>query len=399
MSTTYTVTQINNNVDNLLNTNFANLSIEGEISSINVSPSGHAYFTLKDDNCELSCVMFKSDYMRSMMELKPGDYIVSQGALSLYKPRGQFQFKVFQLKPKGKGTFWENFEKLKIKLSAEGLFDLENKKKIPYYIKTITVITSLNGVVKDDIIKIIRSRCKYQKINLYPVSVQGETAASEIKSGIEFLNQKMDSDVIVIARGGGSVEDLWPFNDEELAREIYQSKIPIISAIGHETDFTIADFVSDKRASTPSDAAEMVSIEQLETLQYIDELKQQIQNIIEKHIKYSNETLSLLMNKKIMLDPMESYKVIKNNISETEKLLDLKLDKNLSSAINMISLLESNLKNMNPYNVLNRGYSMMLNEKKEAISSIKGIRLGDSLHSILSDGKLKVEVIDKNEKK
>jgi len=399
MSITYTVTQINNNVDNLLNSNFVNISIEGEISSINISPSGHAYFTLKDDNSELSCVMFKSDYLRLTMDLKPGDYIISEGSLSLYKPRGQFQFKVSQLKPKGKGDFWENFQKLKIKLTKEGLFEADKKKKIPFYIKTITVITSLNGVVKDDIIKIIRSRCNYQKIILYPVSVQGETAAHEILNAIKYINEGIKTDVIIIARGGGSVEDLWPFNDEQLAREIYKSKIPIISAVGHETDFTISDFVSDKRASTPSDAAELVSVNQMELLQYIDELRQQFEYLIQKHITYNSETLSNLMNKKIMIDPMESYKIIKNNILEIGKLLDFEVDKNLSNSTSTIKLLKSNLKNMNPHNVINRGYAMILDEHKEAISSIDNVKSGDYVYPILSDGELKVEVIEKNGKK
>jgi len=333
------------------------------------------------------------------MDLKPGDYIISEGSLSLYKPRGQFQFKVSQLKPKGKGDFWENFQKLKIKLTKEGLFEADKKKKIPFYIKTITVITSLNGVVKDDIIKIIRSRCNYQKIILYPVSVQGETAAHEILNAIKYINEGIKTDVIIIARGGGSVEDLWPFNDEQLAREIYKSKIPIISAVGHETDFTISDFVSDKRASTPSDAAELVSVNQMELLQYIDELRQQFEYLIQKHITYNSETLSNLMNKKIMIDPMESYKIIKNNILEIGKLLDFEVDKNLSNSTSTIKLLKSNLKNMNPHNVINRGYAMILDEHKEAISSIDNVKSGDYVYPILSDGELKVEVIEKNGKK
>ncbi len=399
MSITYTVTQINNNVDNLLNTNFVNISIEGEVSSANISPSGHVYFTLKDNNSELPCVMFKSAYINSGTQLKPGDYIVSKGSLSIYKPRGQFQFKVFEIKPKGKGDFWENFEKLKIKLAKEGLFDDSRKKEIPSYVKSIMVITSLNGVVKDDIIKIIRSRCSYQKIMLYPVSVQGVTAADEILNAIKDINKNIKTDVIIIARGGGSVEDLWPFNDEQLARGIHESNIPIISAIGHETDFTITDFVSDKRASTPSNAAELVSINQFELLQYIDELRQKIQYLIEKDITYNNETLAELMNKKIMTDPMESHKVIKNNISEIQRLLDIQVGKNLSDFLNVIALLKSNFKNMNPYNVLKRGYAMMLDKNRKAISSIDEMNLGTHVYSILSDGEIKVEVIEKNEKK
>ena len=398
MSITYTVTQINNNIDNLINKNFVNIYIEGEISSMKISPSGHVYFTLKDESSELSCVMFKNDYNQSTAKLKTGDYILSLGSLGLYKPKGQFQFKVFQIKPKGQGTFWEKFERLKIKLSNEGLFDADKKKQIPKFIKTIVIVTSLNGVVKDDIIKIARDRCKYQRIIIYPVSVQGANAAPEISNAIKIINRDIQTDVIIISRGGGSIEDLWPFNEEVLAREVFASKIPVISAVGHETDYTICDFVSDKRASTPSDAGKLISINQSEVLQYLDELLSHMNNTIQKHIEYNKETLFTLINKKIILDPLESIKVIKNNIFEINTLLNLSIDKNFSKIEATIDLFKSNFKNMNPYNVLNRGYSLLLNDQRKTVSSIKRTDIGNHLYSVLSDGELKLEVVEKNEK-
>ena len=230
--------------------------------------------------------MFKRDLIKLNKSFKVGDYINCLGSLGLYTPKGQFQFRVQNIRSDGLGVFWENFQKLKKKLSKEGLFDDTHKSTIPKYIKNICIITSLNGVVKDDIIKIIRSRATYQDIKIFPVTVQGSSAAKSISQSITHINKYYNFDVLIIARGGGSLEDLWPFNEEIVARSIFESRIPIISAIGHETDYTIADFVSDKRASTPSEAAEIISINQQEALIYIDELfsrmELSINNIIDR---------------------------------------------------------------------------------------------------------------------
>ena len=399
MSTTYTVTQINNNADNILQTKFDNISIQGEISSFNVSPSGHAYYTLKDDMSQLSCVMFNSQLLKYKDMMIVGNTVAAKGTISLYKPKGTFQFKSFSVAPIGEGKFWKEFEKLKLKLSEEGLFDDRYKKDIPLYVKNIIIVTSLNGVVKEDIINIIRRRSTYQKLYIYPVHVQGSDAASQISSAIKDINDNYDTDIIIIARGGGSIEDLWPFNNEILARAIFDSKIPIISAIGHESDFTISDFVSDKRASTPSDAAKLVSINQEEMLQYLDEVYTRLDNRIKKNINISKETILDLKNKKVLVDPLESVKILKNKIIDIYKFMNINTINIFNSYKSKIELFNSNLSNLNPYSVLDRGYALLLDKDKNTVSLIKDINKGDHLHSFLKDGELKMEVLEKNVKK
>jgi len=399
MSVSFTVTQINNNIDNLIKSRFSDIITEGEISSFNVSPSGHSYFILKDESSEISCVMFKSDLARHEGSFKIGDFVSCYGTLGLYKPKGQFQFRVSQIKPKGQGQFWENFQKLKDKLSKEGLFDLEHKNILPKYIKNICLVTSLNGVVKEDIIKIIRARATYQKIAIYPVSVQGKNSSGEISKAIECLNKEFEFDVIILARGGGSIEDLWPFNEEIVARAIHHSNIPIISAIGHETDYTIADFVSDKRASTPSDAAEMVSINQHEMLQHIDDLLYRINRSMERSISTKKDTVVTLSDKKIMTDPLESVRVVRENIKDFYAYLNIYLDKNIDAIQSKLKVANTSLNSINPYNVLNRGYTFLLNKNRENISSIKSTNIGDQIYSLHSDGELELEVFGKHERK
>lgn len=398
MSISYTVTQINNNIDNLIKQNFSDIYTEGEISSFNISPSGHSYFTLKDNFSELSCVMFKGDLLKNKDTFKVGDNVSCYGTLGLYKPKGQFQYRVSAIKPKGQGTFWENFQKLKEKLSREGLFDSRHKIPIPKFIKNIFLVTSLNGVVKDDIIKIVRSRATYQRISIFPVSVQGTSAATEISSAINYINKNFLADVIIITRGGGAIEDLWPFNEEAVARSIFNSKIPIISAIGHETDHTISDFVSDVRASTPSDAAEMISINQVEMLQYLDELFGYINNAVEKKISRNKDTLSSLSDKKVILDPTEGIKIIRNNVDDTYNYLNIYLNNNIDKIKSKLKLLDASCNSINPYNVLNRGYTFLLNKDRESVSSIHSTDVGEQIFSLHADGELKLEVLKKNEK-
>lgn len=396
MSTIYTVTQINNNADNILQTKFGNISIQGEISSFNISPSGHAYYTLKDDSSELSCVMFSGQFEKYKDIMIVGNNVTVKGTISLYKPKGTFQFKSSSIASAGEGKFWKEFEKLKLKLLDEGLFNDIHKKKIPLYIKNIVIVTSLNGVVKEDIINIIKRRGNYQKLHIYPVTVQGKDASSEITYAINDINDNYNLDVIIIARGGGSIEDLWPFNSERLARAIFDSNIPIISAVGHESDYTICDFVSDKRASTPSDAAELVSINQEEMLQYLDELYNRLDNRIKNNIIASKEILFELKNKKILTDPMESLNIFKNKIIDIYKFINMNITSVLNNYKNSVDFFNSNLSNLSPYNVLDRGYTLLLNKNKKPISAVKDIKTGDYVYSLLKDGDLKMEVIGKN---
>ena len=398
MPVKFTVSQINNNIDNLLKQRFSNIIIEGEISSFNISPSGHSYFTLKDDKSDIPCVMFKGDLLKLNKSFKVGDYIHCLGTLGIYTPKGQFQFRVLNIKSDGLGIFWENFQKLKQKLSQEGLFDDIYKVDIPKYIKNICIITSLNGVVKDDLIKIIRSRATYQDIKIFPVTVQGSNAAKSISQAIVDINKYYNFDVLIIARGGGSIEDLWPFNEEIVARSIFESKIPIISAVGHETDYTIADFVSDKRASTPSEAAEIVSINQQEALIYIDELFTRMDLSINNIFDKNRTILDDLSNRKVITDPNESISILREKIHELYKYLNVYLNSKINKIESSLNLFQTSLNGLNPYNVLNRGYSFLLDNNNQNISSINDVNTGDKIYSLHSDGKLKLEVYGKAKK-
>ena len=273
------------------------------------------------------------------------------------------------------------------------------KLHIPKYIKNICIITSLNGVVKDDLIKIIRSRATYQDIKIFPVTVQGSNAAKSISQAIVDINKYYKFDVLIIARGGGSIEDLWPFNEEIVARSIFESKIPIISAVGHETDYTIADFVSDKRASTPSEAAEIVSINQQEALIYIDELFTRMDLSINNIFDKNRTILDDLSNRKVIIDPNESISILREKIHELYKYLNVYLNSKINKIESTLNLFQTSLNGLNPYNVLNRGYSFLLDNNNQNISSINDVNTGDKIYSLHSDGKLKLEVYGKSKKR
>lgn len=398
-TSSYTVSEINSNINHILTSNFSRISIEGEISSYKVSPNGHVYFSLVDKNSELSCMMFNSDYINNEELIKAGKKVVISGTLGIYSPRGQYQFKAYTAKLLGEGELWKKFEILKEKLEKEGLFDDTIKKYIPRYLKEVVVVTSLHGSVKDDILKIIKKRCDYQNISIYPVSVQGHLAADSIKTAILNINMYMSPDVIIIARGGGSIEDLWSFNDEQLAREIYDSSIPIISAVGHETDFTICDFVSDKRASTPSDAAEMVSINKEEVIQYIDELQLSLDAKLNNKTLFYKEVISNLENQKIIRDPLAFIDILREKIVDVFEKLKYRVDNIVVENRNYLNSFKINLNNLNPYNVINRGYSLLINQEGLSISSINQVKKGDRIYSKIKDGKLEMEVLNKNEVK
>ncbi len=279
----YTVTQVTQLVKLELETSFPVLWVEGEISNFHRHSSGHIYFTLKDASSQLRGVLFRSDARQVPFEMKDGLQVICRGRINVYEPRGEYQLVADLVQPKGKGALQLAFEQLKEKLKKEGLFELQRKKKLPLLPKKIGIVTSPRGAAIVDILKTLERRFARLHILIYPVKVQGEGAAEEIVAGIDYLGTVADLDVIVVGRGGGSMEDLWAFNEEKVARAIFRSPVPVISAVGHEVDFTIADFVADIRASTPTAAAEMV-IEKEEAFE------ERIRNLHEKiahHLKFA----------------------------------------------------------------------------------------------------------------
>lgn len=379
----YTVSEITRLIKQELEAAFPALWVEGEISNFYRHRSGHLYFTLKDEASQLRTAMFRSEAQRVRFEMKDGLQVVCRGHLNVYEPRGEYQFVVEVAEPKGKGALQLAFEQLKEKLKKEGLFDPQLKKKLPLLPKKVGVVTSLTGAAIIDIIRTLERRFVRLHILIYPVQVQGEGAADEIVEGIDYLGGLPDVDVIIIGRGGGSIEDLWAFNEEKVARAIFRCPVPLISAVGHEIDFTIADFVADIRASTPSVAAEMV-IEKEESFE------QQIENLnkrlVQQH-RYSlqerrNEVISLtrhqafqnmrvkLLNLEQKIDELEikAWNTIKNlqqKISDRKSrsaLLEEKMQHVLRGLLLNFKAkwekLSAELHNLSPLNILKKGYTL-----------------------------------------
>jgi len=384
-----TVSQLNFYLKSLLDNdqNLQFVFLEGEISNLTDHySSGHIYFSLKDDKSVVRAVMFS--YAAKNLKFKPKDgmKVLLRGKVTVYEPTGQYQVYVEDMQPDGVGALALQFEQLKEKLSKEGLFSNEHKKPIPQFPQTVGIITSPTGAAVRDILNILSRRFKSADIVMYPVLVQGENAAVQLRKAIETFSKTQAADVVIIGRGGGSQEDLWAFNDEALARAIYECKIPVISAVGHETDFTICDFVSDLRAPTPSAAAELAVPDSAELLsnlsaqrQYIDALMDKKLSSLEKSLSNSSRLISAYSPENLLDD---YRKTIQNLIARMQSVSSVFLEQNEKN----ISKTASKLSALNPVSVLMRGYSYITDENSSAISSVKDVKSGDSLVVRVQDG-------------
>lgn len=391
---TLEISELNIYINKLINDDpiLNNIRVRGEVSNFKIHSSGNVYLTLKDDKSKVNCMVYKTNYNRNL-KIENGSKIIAEGYVSSYVRDGIYQLYIKSIELEGKGNLYLEFLKLKEKLEKEGIFDHAKKRNIPKFPQNIGVVTSPTGAVIKDIINVISRRYPKVNIKLYPALVQGEGSAITLKSGIEFFNNLGDIDTIIIGRGGGSLEELWSFNDEELARTIYKSTIPVISAVGHETDFTICDFVSDMRAPTPSAAAEIATPneEDLISRQY-NLLKAMGRNIsskmnIEKHKLKSN---------------FERYNAFVQKTLLNDRYMDLdrfkeKLDNNINLYLKVkreeLNVFASGIGNLNPFSVLERGYCIV--EKNDNIlSSISNLEINDKLELILNDGKILCNVED-----
>ena len=379
----YTVSEVTRMVKLELESSFPLLWVEGEISNFHRHHSGHLYFTLKDESSQIRTVMFRSEARQVPFELKDGLQVVSKGRINVYEPRGEYQLVVEVIEPKGKGALQLAFEQLKERLQKEGLFDPGIKKKLPLLPKKVGVVTSPRGAAIVDILRTLERRFARLYILIYPVKVQGEGAADEIVEGIDYLGRLPDIDVIIVGRGGGSIEDLWAFNEEKVARSIFRCPVPVISAVGHEVDFTIADFVADIRASTPSVAAEMViekeqsfeeRIENLEKRMvnsqkyFLQERKHEVSSL-SQHRAFQNMKIKLL-NLEQRVDDLEmrAWHTIKNTqqkIAEDKSRAVLLEEKMRSTLKGMLQHFQANweklsaqLHNLSPLNILKKGYAL-----------------------------------------
>ena len=383
-----TVTALNKYIKNIVdNDEFLGMVyIRGEISNFKNHYTGHLYFTLKDETSLIKCVMFKTYTSNLNFTPKDGMSVVILGSVSVFERDGVYQIYVKGMEMDGVGALYAEYEKLKSKLAEEGLFDENKKKRIPMLPKSIGVITSKTGAVIRDIINVTTRRFPNVNIKLYPASVQGKGAAETIVNGLKYFNQARNVDVIIVARGGGSLEDLWPFNEEITARAIYESNIPVISAVGHETDFTIADFVADLRAPTPSAAGELAVPELNELIWKLGNIRKKMCLLLTQKLELMKNKYYSLMNSKVLKNP---YDVLQQKTLTVEKF-ESELISNITIKIKDDKLklikIASSLDALSPLKTLARGYSIIEDENKNVITSVKEIKKDDIVSIVLADG-------------
>ena len=394
MGKIYTVSEINKYIKMIFDKDvyLNNITIQGEITNFKAHYTGHLYFTLKDDTSTIKCIMFKS--FASLIKFKPSDGMkfVITGQVSVFERDGAYQIYCRTMTPEGLGELYLAYEQLKEKLNKEGLFDSAHKKKLPYLPNRVGVITSRTGAVVRDIINVTTRRYPNVNLLIYPAAVQGVNVAQTVIEGLDTFNRLNNVDVIIIARGGGSFEDLFGFNDENLARKIFESKIPVVSAVGHETDFTICDFVSDLRAPTPSAAAELVYPQYSDIVQKISTDRNRIiigiQNYIIRKREYVKRIKAAKLEK-VPLDIINRYRmIIDSTIRKSENNIRLRIEIYKSKCMQTISKLDA----LSPLKTLTRGYSVVENKERKVIKSVKDVKKDDKLNLTLVDGKINVIV-------
>lgn len=366
--------------------------VTGEISNLTVHQrSGHIYLSLKDSNSVISAVMFAGNARRLKFRLENGMKVICRGRISVYEPSGRYQLYIEDMQPDGVGALTLAFEQLKKSLAQKGLFDNAHKKPLPKFPKTIGVITSPTGAAVQDITNIIRRRFPSADIVLAPVLVQGESAPEQLVRAVNKFSASKIADVVIIGRGGGSAEDLWAFNDEQLAYAVYNCETPIISGVGHETDFTVCDFVADVRASTPSAAAELAVPDRQELMSYYYKQKQYISAMLDRKIKTAQLRLENQQRRMSASSPKLKADQLEKQLSAKSEKLTRFMNTYISDKENKLIAAKGKLDGLNPLNVLNRGYAIAEKDEK-IITSSKQLKDGDDFTVILSDGKINAKV-------
>ena len=386
----YAVSEVNGLIKDLIDgtPQLSGLYIRGELSNYKIYPSGHHYFTLKDGQSALRCVMFKSSAMKLRFRPENGMQAVVFGRISVFPREGAYQLYCTQLSPDGVGDLYVAFEQLKQKLQQEGLFDPAHKKPLPPYPQRIAIVTSGAGAAVHDMIRILRRRYPIAKVLLLPVRVQGAEAPPEIVGAIRYANRWKQGDVLITGRGGGSMEDLWAFNDERVARAIYASEIPVISAVGHEPDVTISDFVADRRASTPSNAAEIAVPDQAELWKRLDSagraMAQGALNTLEK----ADAQWKTLASKRVLTDPMAFVDDRRMQLDSVQQRMGLTAHRQLSRRQQRFATLAASLDALSPLKVLGRGYAMAQAADGTVLRTSQQVQEGDRIHVRLGQGAL-----------
>ncbi len=383
-----TVTQLNEYVKMLIDGNpvLGNVFVKGEISNLKLHTSGHIYFSVKDDKSRVNAVMFRADAVKLSIRPENGMKVIIHGRVSVFPRDGAYQIYATSIEPDGIGALYIAYEQLKKKLDAEGLFSELHKKTLPRIPSAVGIITSPTGAAVRDIINVCTRRFPYAKLIIFPALVQGDGAEKTLVEGIKCFNRMKNADVIIIGRGGGSIEDLWAFNSEALAREIFASEIPVISAVGHETDFTICDFVSDKRAPTPSAAAELAVPDTIELKRKLGNVTARTEAILFREIKHTRNRLKLLSESRVLSDP-RSYTddrraVLLSFESLMERSLTDIMTKNKGELVRLSSVLEA----LSPLKIISKGYSAVFGTEGKLIKSINDVTVGENISFKTNDG-------------
>ena len=385
-----TVTQLNMLTKGIIDSNplLGKVAIRGEISNLSTPGSGHIYFTLKDEKSVLRAVMFRSSAQRLRFAPEDGMTVVARGSISVYMQRGSYQVYVSSIEPDGVGALYIAYEKLRRRLEAEGLFDEARKRPLPKIPHTVGIITSPTGAAVRDMINVIGRRFPHAEIVLYPSPVQGDGAAERLREGIEYFSDSLRADVVIIGRGGGSIEDLWEFNDEGLARAIAACRVPVISAVGHETDFTIADFAADRRAPTPSAAAELAVPETRELKRRIENVVGRMAQLIGAELSHYRALLDSYARSRALTDPAAITDERRMRLLLSEQRLCGAMKDKLSSARADFAALTSGLSALDPLAVLARGYSAVFASDGSVIKSVGDVRAGDEFTLRTADGEI-----------
>lgn len=388
------VSSLNGYVKKIIDNDFIlnNVSVKGEISNFKMHTNGHLYFSLKDENSKINCVMFRNNTENMTFMPENGMNVIIKGRISVYEKDGSYQLYCKEMSLDGLGELYLAFERLRQRLENEGLFRIEHKKKIPEFPRNIGIITSPTGAAIRDIINVAKRRNPGINLLIYPSLVQGINASKDIIKGIEYFNSKQDIDIILIARGGGSIEELWAFNEEELAYAIYNSKKPIITGVGHETDTTIVDYVGDRRAPTPSAAAELAIPNILEIRYKLENYKNDLIASMNYIIKNKYEHLKLVNKTLNMNSPTNYINNQYNNLEKLKHILNLKINSRLSREKDYLGKINAILCANNPLNILNKGYALIQDKDNHIVSSVEMLKRKKEINVVLKDGKIRVAV-------
>ena len=396
MQNIYTVAQINSYIKNMFTQDYMlqSVLVKGEVSNCKYHSSGHIYFTLKDAKGTIACVMFAS-YRNGMdFQMREGQQVVVGGSVDVYERDGKYQLYARQIQLDGAGALYERYERLKLELEERGMFAPQYKQPIPGYIRTLGVVTAATGAAVRDIMNIAGRRNPYVQIILYPAIVQGDAAPASIVNGIHAL-ERMDVDVIIVGRGGGSIEDLWAFNEEVVAQAIFDCPVPVISAVGHETDTTIADFVADQRAPTPSAAAELAVYDIGHLEDRLEEYACTLQHMCRKVIRHYRQEVEQYSVRMRYLSPLNTIRTKRTQALSLEERLQNLMERRLRDGRHRLALYVEQMKGLSPLDKLNQGYAYVADDTGRTLTSVGQVDVGDRMTVYVKDGSLQAQVMEK----